>query len=244
MISVINPSQYGAFSRPSGVVHYPDFYSYHMTTSSTRTTSTENQQKFDPTSSRTSSASNACQFANTGSSVPANSNNRNYFSNGTSGSSSGSTTRLSSSPSSSTSGCVQTTPAPPPRGLVQPTPGKDYSKPLFVDCSIEYELPNAPKIPKNSSPILMIPPTYQKKLIAQQQQQQQQIQQRSSPCSGPQCRQCQEASLMRKKLKDNVEVERLIVAAAAESRKATKRTYAETTENIYKHSIQGNFILY
>lgn len=33
---------------------------------------------------------------------------------------------------------------------------KEFSKPLFVDCSIEYELPNAPKIPKNSEPILMI----------------------------------------------------------------------------------------
>ena len=39
-------------------------------------------------------------------------------------------------------------------------PGKDYFKPLFVDCSIEYELPNAPKIPKNSEPILMIHPGY------------------------------------------------------------------------------------
>uniref|UniRef100_A0A0K2TNM1 Centrosomal and chromosomal factorlike [Ceratitis capitata] n=1 Tax=Lepeophtheirus salmonis TaxID=72036 RepID=A0A0K2TNM1_LEPSM len=37
---------------------------------------------------------------------------------------------------------------------------KDYSKPLFVDCSIEYELPNAPKVPKNSEPILMIHPAY------------------------------------------------------------------------------------
>lgn len=48
---------------------------------------------------------------------------------------------------------------------------KDFSKPLFVDCSIEYELPNAPKIPKNSLPILMIHPGYLKKKAAQQQQQ-------------------------------------------------------------------------
>ena len=41
-----------------------------------------------------------------------------------------------------------------------PPAGKDLSSPLFVDCSIEYELPNAPKIPKNSSPILMIHPEY------------------------------------------------------------------------------------
>uniref|UniRef100_A0A0K2VFJ0 Uncharacterized protein n=1 Tax=Lepeophtheirus salmonis TaxID=72036 RepID=A0A0K2VFJ0_LEPSM len=39
---------------------------------------------------------------------------------------------------------------------------KDYTKPLFVDCSIEYELPNAPKIPLNSEPILMIHPSYYK----------------------------------------------------------------------------------
>ncbi|QQP58053.1 Uncharacterized protein FKW44_003248 [Caligus rogercresseyi] len=37
---------------------------------------------------------------------------------------------------------------------------KDYSKPLYVDCSIEYELPNAPKVPKHSEPILMIHPDY------------------------------------------------------------------------------------
>ncbi|XP_040569056.1 uncharacterized protein [Lepeophtheirus salmonis] len=42
---------------------------------------------------------------------------------------------------------------------------KDYSKPLFVDCSIEYELPNAPKVPKNSEPILMIHPSYMKPRI-------------------------------------------------------------------------------
>ena len=53
-----------------------------------------------------------------------------------------------------------------PRGLIHPPGGKDFSKPLFVDCSIEYELPNAPKIPKNSQPILMVHPGYQKKLQA------------------------------------------------------------------------------
>lgn len=55
------------------------------------------------------------------------------------------------------------------RGIVLPPHGsssssKDYSKPLFVDCSIEYELPNAPKIPKNSQPILMIHPGYKARL--------------------------------------------------------------------------------
>ena len=48
----------------------------------------------------------------------------------------------------------------PPRGLMPSSSGKDFSKQLFVDCSIEYELPNAPKIPKNSLPILMIHPGY------------------------------------------------------------------------------------
>jgi len=47
-----------------------------------------------------------------------------------------------------------------PRGLMAPPAGKDLSSTLFVDCSIEYELPNAPKIPKNSAPILMIYPGY------------------------------------------------------------------------------------
>ena len=44
------------------------------------------------------------------------------------------------------------------RSLPQPdgSSSKDFTKTLFVDCSIEYELPNAPKIPKNSEPILMI----------------------------------------------------------------------------------------
>lgn len=58
------------------------------------------------------------------------------------------------------------TPQPRGRGLVLPpsgSSGKDFSKPLFVDCSIEYELPNAPKIPKNSLPILMIHPGYKAK---------------------------------------------------------------------------------
>jgi len=47
-----------------------------------------------------------------------------------------------------------------PRGLMAPPAGKDLSTTLFVDCSIEYELPNAPKIPKNSAPILMVHPGY------------------------------------------------------------------------------------
>lgn len=46
----------------------------------------------------------------------------------------------------------------PPKSRPMMNPNKDYFKPLFVDCSIEYDLPNAPKIPKNSAPILMVDP--------------------------------------------------------------------------------------
>jgi len=49
---------------------------------------------------------------------------------------------------------VTNRPLPQPDG----SSSKDFTKTLFVDCSIEYELPNAPKIPKNSDPILMIHP--------------------------------------------------------------------------------------
>merc|ERR1712018_665542 len=53
------------------------------------------------------------------------------------------------------------------RSLPQPdgSSSKDFTKPLFVDCSIEYELPNAPKIPKNSEPILMIHPGINNKSV-------------------------------------------------------------------------------
>ena len=53
------------------------------------------------------------------------------------------------------------------RSLPQPdgSSSKDFTKPLFVDCSIEYELPNAPKIPKNSEPILMIHPGIKNKSV-------------------------------------------------------------------------------
>jgi len=55
-----------------------------------------------------------------------------------------------------------------PRGLVLPagTSATDFAKPLFVDCSIEYDLPNAPKIPRGSQPILMIHPAYAKRTSA------------------------------------------------------------------------------
>lgn len=44
---------------------------------------------------------------------------------------------------------------------------KDLSQPLHVDCSVEYDLGNQPKIPKDSAPLLIIHPAYQ-----QQQQEQ------------------------------------------------------------------------
>ena len=66
------------------------------------------------------------------------------------------------------------------RGLIRPPAGKDFSKPLFVDCSIEYELPNAPKIPKNSLPILMIHPGYKQKMMMKKEQ-------LHNQCSTPNC---------------------------------------------------------
>ena len=37
---------------------------------------------------------------------------------------------------------------------------KDLSQPLHVDCSVEYDLGNQPKIPKDSAPLLIIHPAY------------------------------------------------------------------------------------
>ena len=53
-------------------------------------------------------------------------------------------------------------------------PTKDLSRPLHVDCSVEYDLGNQPRIPKNSAPLLIIHPAYQQQHHLQQQQQQQQ----------------------------------------------------------------------
>lgn len=46
---------------------------------------------------------------------------------------------------------------------------KDYSRPLHVDCSVEYELPNAAKPPANarSEPLLMIHPCYYRRAESQ-----------------------------------------------------------------------------
>ena len=47
----------------------------------------------------------------------------------------------------------------PPR---RPFHSRDVSKPLHVDCSIEYDLGAQPKIPKDSAPLLIIHPDYLK----------------------------------------------------------------------------------
>lgn len=99
------------------------------------------------------------------------------------------------------------------RGLVMPSATtKDFSKPLFVDCSIEYELPNAPKIPKNSEPILMIHPSYPKKKATTTTPSATPM-----PCSAPNCR-CN----LRKRLQDKVQRTRYHPVAPST---AVKRTY-------------------
>lgn len=51
----------------------------------------------------------------------------------------------------------------------QPQPRKDYSRPLHVDCSVEYELPNAAKPPAGTrnEPLLMIHPCYYRRAESQ-----------------------------------------------------------------------------
>ena len=55
------------------------------------------------------------------------------------------------------SGSSTTAPPPPPPDL------SSLSKSLFVDCSVEYELPMVPKIPPDSQPLLVIHPGWQQK---------------------------------------------------------------------------------
>ncbi|XP_026469474.1 centrosomal and chromosomal factor-like [Ctenocephalides felis] len=52
---------------------------------------------------------------------------------------------------------------------IQPVQQKDYSIPLHVDCSVEYELPNQAKPPAGSrvEPLLMIHPCYFRKMESQ-----------------------------------------------------------------------------
>jgi hypothetical protein len=50
----------------------------------------------------------------------------------------------------------------PPR-VRYPVGGPATAKPLFVDCSVEYELPKMAKIPADSLPLLMLHPKWQQK---------------------------------------------------------------------------------
>ncbi|CAH1114980.1 unnamed protein product [Psylliodes chrysocephalus] len=58
---------------------------------------------------------------------------------------------------------------PQPQRSVQVPIQKDYSKPLHVDCSVEYELPNTAKPPQGvrNEPLLMIHPCYFRKIESQ-----------------------------------------------------------------------------
>lgn len=66
--------------------------------------------------------------------------------------------------SSSVTAAASRSVAPPP-----PPPQKDYSRPLHVDCSVEYELPNQAKPPVGvrNEPLLMIHPCYFRKIESQ-----------------------------------------------------------------------------
>ncbi|CAH1163707.1 unnamed protein product [Phaedon cochleariae] len=65
--------------------------------------------------------------------------------------------------------CYPTYGLSPPQRVVQVPVQKDYSRPLHVDCSIEYELPNAAKPPQGvkNEPLLMIHPYYFRKMESQ-----------------------------------------------------------------------------
>ncbi|KAJ8954774.1 hypothetical protein NQ318_014884 [Aromia moschata] len=59
--------------------------------------------------------------------------------------------------------------SPPQRTVQVPVQQKDYSRPLHVDCSVEYELPNTAKPPQGvrNEPLLMIHPCYFRKIESQ-----------------------------------------------------------------------------
>lgn len=59
--------------------------------------------------------------------------------------------------------------SPAQRTVPVPPVQKDYSRPLHVDCSVEYELPNAAKPPQGvrNEPLLMIHPCYFRKIESQ-----------------------------------------------------------------------------
>ncbi|XP_074026839.1 centrosomal and chromosomal factor corto [Leptinotarsa decemlineata] len=65
--------------------------------------------------------------------------------------------------------CYSTYELPSPQRTAQVPVQKDYSRPLHVDCSVEYELPNAAKPPQGvrNEPLLMIHPCYFRKIESQ-----------------------------------------------------------------------------
>ena len=175
MLSVINPSAIGGFSRPNTTalqsasdynVYSANFAGYEFKSNSNR-------------SSKSSSGSSSPElYLNMGSSKVLDYHSN--FSQPSYRKQTATRSMFQTNPwmfqqptynTTSTTSCCA-----PPKGFNQynpdqarkgglrpaPAPAKDYTKPLFVDCSIEYELPNAPKIPKNSEPILMIHPAYKK----------------------------------------------------------------------------------
>lgn len=58
----------------------------------------------------------------------------------------------------------------PPR-VRNPSLASTGIKPLFVDCSVEYELPNVPKIPPDSQPLLVIHPGWKRRVTRSSSQQ-------------------------------------------------------------------------
>ncbi|XP_056635442.1 uncharacterized protein LOC130444371 [Diorhabda sublineata] len=65
--------------------------------------------------------------------------------------------------------CYQSYELSSPQRTVQVPIQKDYMKPLHVDCSVEYELPNTAKPPQGvrNEPLLMIHPCYFRKIESQ-----------------------------------------------------------------------------
>ena len=139
-----------------------------------------------------------------------------------------------------------------PRGLRPGRPGTDYFKPLFVDCSIEYDLPNVPKVPKNGAaePILMIHPGYAQKQKLQQQQQQRQQQQpklfltapSAVPQQKPPCNCCRHSpEILRRQQQQQQQrmalmqqQQQMLIREKQKTmmkKQAVKRSYQDTTNN-------------
>ena len=111
----------------------------------------------------------------------------------------------------------------------------EVCKPLFVDCSIEYDLPNVPKISAGkdgkAEPILMIHPAYLKQSQQQQQQQQQKRQSYPQPvaCNVRDC-QCQmvmarQRQMLQQQQQQHQQFIRQQQQQVEATRKAVKRSY-------------------